>query len=134
MSAASGPAISIIGGHGDVNGFRPEVIEALAGHNTCTGAPECAARVRELARAGAQVIKFTATGGVLSQQARGLEAHFTDEEMRAIVNTAHSLTLMARAASRRRRGPGSTRSSTAPSPIAPRSRRCVPTMSLWCRR
>ena len=39
------------------------------------------------------MIKFTATGGVLSQQARGLEAHFTDEEMRAIVITAHSLGL-----------------------------------------
>ena len=49
--------------------------------------------MREAARAGAQVIKFTATGGVLSQQARGLEAHFTDEEMRAIVITAHSLGL-----------------------------------------
>ena len=61
--------------------------------NTCTGAVECAARVRELARAGARVIKFTATGGVLSQQAAGLEAHFTDEEMRAIVTTAHSLGL-----------------------------------------
>ncbi|HEX8640954.1 MAG TPA: amidohydrolase family protein [Allosphingosinicella sp.] len=90
---SSGPAISIIGGHGDVSGFRPEVIEALSAGNTCTGAQECAARVRELSRAGADVIKFTATGGVLSQQARGLQAHFTDEEMRAIVATAHSLGL-----------------------------------------
>ena len=90
---AAGPAVSIIGGHGDVNGFRPEVTEALSVGNTCTGAVECAARVREMARGGAQVIKFTATGGVLSQQGRGLEAHFTDEEMRAIVTTAHSLGL-----------------------------------------
>jgi imidazolonepropionase-like amidohydrolase len=90
---SAGPAISIVGGHGDVSGFRPEVIEALSLDNTCTGANECAARVRQLARLGAQVIKFTATGGVLSQQARGLEAHFTDEEMRAIVVTAHSLGL-----------------------------------------
>ncbi len=90
---ASGPAISIIGGHGDVNGFRPEVNRVLSVDNTCTGPIECAARVREFARAGARVIKFTATGGVLSQQARGLEAHFTEEEMRAIVTTAHSLGL-----------------------------------------
>ncbi|MDP8994151.1 MAG: amidohydrolase family protein [Pseudomonadota bacterium] len=90
---ASGPAISIIGGHGDVNNFRPEVVRALSANNTCTGPEQCAARVREFAQAGAQVIKFTATGGVLSQQARGLEAHFTDEEMRAIVTTAHSLGL-----------------------------------------
>jgi imidazolonepropionase-like amidohydrolase len=90
---ASGPALSIIGGHGDVTGFRPDVTRALSGGNTCTGPAQCAERVREAARAGAQVIKFTATGGVLSQQARGLEAHFTDEEMRAIVVTAHSLGL-----------------------------------------
>ena len=90
---ASGPAISIVGGHGDVTGFRPEVIRALSIDNTCTGPVQCAERVRQFSRAGAQVIKFTATGGVLSQQARGLEAHFTDEEMRAIVSTAHSLGL-----------------------------------------
>ena len=39
------------------------------------------------------MIKITATGGVLSQQGRGLGAHFTDAEMKAIVDTAHSLGL-----------------------------------------
>ena len=90
---ASGVPVSIVGGHGDVSGFRPDVIAALSGHNTCTGAVECAALVRRLARNGAQVIKFTATGGVLSQQARGLGQHFTDAEMKSIVDTAHSLGL-----------------------------------------
>jgi imidazolonepropionase-like amidohydrolase len=90
---ASGPAISIIGGHGDVSGFRPEVNAVLDGHNTCTGAEQCAARVREAAKNGANIIKITATGGVLSQQGRGLGQHFTDSEMVAIVTTAHSLGL-----------------------------------------
>jgi imidazolonepropionase-like amidohydrolase len=89
----SGQALSTIGGHGDVAGFRPEVIAALDGHNTCTGAEQCAARVRELARAGADVVKFHATGGVLSQGDRGLGQSFTDAEMRAIVDTAHALGL-----------------------------------------
>jgi imidazolonepropionase-like amidohydrolase len=61
----SGQALSTIGGHGDVAGFRPEVMAVLDGHNTCTGPEQCAARVRELARAGADVIKFHATGGWL---------------------------------------------------------------------
>ena len=69
------------------------MIAALDGHNTCTGADQCAARVRELARAGADVIKFMATGGVLSQGDRGLGQSFTDAEMRAIVETAHGLGL-----------------------------------------
>lgn len=90
---ASGPGLSIIGGHVDVTGFRPEVNAALGLGNTCTGAAECAARVRHLSSAGADVIKFAATGGVLSQQTRGLGQHFTDEEMRAIVSTAHGLGL-----------------------------------------
>jgi imidazolonepropionase-like amidohydrolase len=90
---SAGTAISIIGGHGDVSGFRPEVNAVLDGHNTCTGAEQCAARVREASKASADVIKITATGGVLSQQARGLGQHFTDAEMVAIVTTAHNLGL-----------------------------------------
>ncbi|MFM7348996.1 MAG: amidohydrolase family protein [Erythrobacter sp.] len=90
---AAGPALSIIGGHGDVNGFTPEVNELLDTGFNCTGAVECAAKVRLASQNGSDVIKITATGGVLSQQGRGLEAHFTFEEMKAIADTAHSLGL-----------------------------------------
>ena len=90
---AAGPALSIIGGHADVNGFTPEVNELLDSGFTCTGAVECAAKVRLASQNGSDVIKITATGGVLSQQGRGLEAHFTPEEMKAIADTAHSLGL-----------------------------------------
>ncbi|HEX8466523.1 MAG TPA: amidohydrolase family protein [Allosphingosinicella sp.] len=101
---SSGPAISVIGGHGDVSGFRPEVIRALGVDNTCTGPEQCAARVREFSRAGADIIKITATGGVLSQQARGLGQHFTDAEMRSIVDTAHALGLKVAAHAHSARG------------------------------
>jgi imidazolonepropionase-like amidohydrolase len=90
---AAGAAISIIGGHGDISGFTPAVNAALDDHNTCTGAEACAARVREASKLGADVIKITATGGVLSQQGRGLGQHFTDAEMVSIVTTAHGLGL-----------------------------------------
>jgi imidazolonepropionase-like amidohydrolase len=90
---SAGIMISIIGGHGDLTGFRPQVIAALDGQNTCTGPVQCAQRVRELSRSGADVIKFAATGGVLSQQNRGFGQHFTDPEMEAIVSTAHQLGL-----------------------------------------
>jgi imidazolonepropionase-like amidohydrolase len=90
---AAGQALSTIGGHGDVSGFRPEVMEALDGHNTCTGPDQCAAKVREAAKLGADVIKFHATGGVLSQGDKGLGQSFTDAEMRAIIETAHNLGL-----------------------------------------
>ena len=90
---AAGPALSIVGGHGDVTGFRKDVLAALDTGYTCTGPVECAEKVRKASRLGADVIKITATGGVLSQQGRGLEAHFTDTEMKSIADTAHSLGL-----------------------------------------
>ena len=90
---ASGGALSIVGGHGDISGFRPEVNKALDPGGTCTGADQCALRVREWAKLGSDVIKITSTGGVLSQQSRGLEGHFDPVEIRAITNTAHRLGL-----------------------------------------
>lgn len=90
---AAGRMVSIVGGHADLTGFRPEVIDALDARNTCTGPVQCAERVRELSQAGADVVKFAATGGVLSIQNRGLDQHFSDEEMKAIVSTAHLLGL-----------------------------------------
>ncbi|MEN3973355.1 amidohydrolase family protein [Sphingomicrobium sp. XHP0235] len=90
---AAGSSIAIVGGHGDVNGFRPEINAALDTGFNCTGPVECAEKVRLASQNGADLIKITATGGVLSQQGRGLEAHFSDAEMRSIVETAHSLGL-----------------------------------------
>ena len=90
---AAGPPLAIIGGHGDVTGFLPEINEILSSGYSCTGAVECAAKVRRASQNGADTIKITATGGVLSQQGRGLEAHFTDNEMKSIADTAHSLGL-----------------------------------------
>mgnify|MGYP000574973602 CR=1 FL=1 len=90
---AAGPALAIVGGHADVSGFRPEINQILTSGYACTGAVECAEKVRRASQNGADVIKITATGGVLSQQGRGLEAHFTSPEMKSIADTAHSLGL-----------------------------------------
>ncbi|WP_298334750.1 amidohydrolase family protein [uncultured Erythrobacter sp.] len=85
--------ISIVGGHGDVSGFTRQVNDVLTSGFTCTGPIQCAEKVRQASQYGADLIKITATGGVLSQQGRGLEAHFTNPEMVAIVETATSLGL-----------------------------------------
>ena len=97
----SGPALSMIGGHGDnAVGFNPEMAEAVNEQGqigVCTGPDECARAVRRIAATGVDVIKFHATGGVLDPGALGLEQHFSDAEMKAIVDTAHSLHLKAAA-------------------------------------
>ncbi len=89
----SGRTIAIVGGHGDNSGFLGAVDEAITSGYTCTGPVECAQKVRKASKYGADLIKITATGGVLSQQGRGLEEHFTAEEMKAIVETARLLGL-----------------------------------------
>lgn len=92
----SGTSLSIVGGHGDMSGLNRKTTEALYPYDytgACTGAVECTLRVREAAKYGADLIKVTSTGGIMSQQARGLGQHLTDEELTAIVTTAHNLGL-----------------------------------------
>ena len=60
---ASGGALSIVGGHGDVSGFRPEVNAALDPGGTCSGSDQCSLRVREWAKRGSDVIKITQPAG-----------------------------------------------------------------------
>lgn len=89
---ASGAAISVHGGHGDPGNGMPEALVPIyRGPAVCSGADDCRRAVREQVRAGADIIKITATGGVLSQTAAGLAKQFTDDELRAIVETAHSM-------------------------------------------
>jgi imidazolonepropionase-like amidohydrolase len=88
---ASGAAVSIHGGHGDVNGFRPDVMGVLRPGAVCSGAEDCRRAVREQVWRGADVIKITATGGVLSNTAAGLGQQFLDDELKAIVEAAHRM-------------------------------------------
>jgi imidazolonepropionase-like amidohydrolase len=90
----AGQPLSIIGGHADpTTGLPPELVEAFdEAHldpSVCTGPQECQKVVRQLAAAGVDWIKIMATGGVLDPGTRGLEQHFTDEEMKAICDMAH---------------------------------------------
>lgn len=85
----SGPALGITGGHCDENMLPPEM------HYTSTGVADgpwaARAKVREVVKYGADVIKICATGGVLSKgDAAGAE-QYTLEEMQAIVDEAHKL-------------------------------------------
>jgi len=94
----AGAPLSIIGGHADpTTGVPPELAaamdEAHLDPSVCTGADECQKVVRKLAAAGVDWIKIMATGGVLDPGTRGLEQHFTDEEMKAICDMAHFMGL-----------------------------------------
>jgi len=88
---ASGEAISVTGGHADpTNGYRADLI-GIQSAAVADGVDGCRHAVREQIKRGADVIKLTATGGVLSASAAGLAQHFFDDELEAIVQTAHKM-------------------------------------------
>lgn len=87
---SSGSTISVTGGHGDgTQGYRDDIAHVLHSSGVCNGADDCRRAVREQVRRGADHIKLTATAGVLSNTAAGLEQQFTDEELTAIMDAAH---------------------------------------------
>ncbi|MFN0011606.1 MAG: amidohydrolase family protein [Phycisphaerales bacterium] len=90
---ASGHPISMTGGHGDFTlNFRPEIFGVQTPDDGVADGPEeCMKAVRNQIKLGADVIKVTATGGVLSASSAGLAQHYFDDELAAIVRTAHSM-------------------------------------------
>jgi len=85
----SGPPLSITGGHGDENFLAPQFDWSSDG--VADGVDGVTKKVREDIKYGADVIKFMATGGVLSEGDNPALAQFSPEEMKAIVDTAHGL-------------------------------------------
>ena len=97
--------LSITGGHGDANGLRYDLTAAPTFENGIVDSPEEAAKaVRYQHKYGADVIKFTATGGVLSINDSGDAQQFSDAEMRTIVETAHLLGIKVAAHAHGKRG------------------------------
>lgn len=89
---ASGSTISVTGGHGDgTQGYTDDIAELLHSSGVCDGVGECRKAVREQVRRGADHIKLTATAGVLSNTAAGLEQQFFDDELKAIMDSAHAM-------------------------------------------
>lgn len=85
----SGPALGITGGHCDNNLLPSEFNIREAG--VADGPWAARAKVREVIKYGADVIKICASGGVLSKgDAAGAE-QYTPEEMAAIADEAHKL-------------------------------------------
>ena len=87
----SGKAIGTTGGHADpTNGMRKELMGDPGPKEGVVNSPEDAKKaVRQRYKNGADVIKITATGGVMSVAKNGQNPQFTEEEIIAIVETAN---------------------------------------------
>jgi imidazolonepropionase-like amidohydrolase len=84
--------LSITGGHGDQGGLRPDLwVAPTWADGIVDSADEARKAVRYQHKYGADLIKITATGGVLSIGDSGDAQQFTDGELAAIVEAAHLL-------------------------------------------
>jgi imidazolonepropionase-like amidohydrolase len=86
----AGKAIATTGGHADpTNGVRKELMHDPGPKEGVVNSPEDARKaVRQRYKNGADVIKITATGGVMSVAKNGQNPQFTAAELKAIVETA----------------------------------------------
>jgi imidazolonepropionase-like amidohydrolase len=86
----AGKSIATTGGHADpTNGYRKDLMgDPGPKEGVINGADEAYQAVRQRYKDGSDLIKITATGGVLSQAKDGANAQFTEEEVKAIVTAA----------------------------------------------
>jgi len=82
-------ALGITGGHCDVTGFAPGVMEQDFRHGVADGADEFVKGVRYQIKHGAKVIKVCATAGVLSFEDSVGAEQMSFAEMQAVANEAH---------------------------------------------
>jgi imidazolonepropionase-like amidohydrolase len=86
----AGKTIATTGGHADpTNGYRNDLMGDPGPKEGVINGPDDARKaVRQRYKDGSDLIKITATGGVLSQAKDASGAQFTEEELKAIVETA----------------------------------------------
>jgi imidazolonepropionase-like amidohydrolase len=86
----AGKSIATTGGHADpTNGYREDLMGDPGPKEGVVNSPEEARQaVRQRYKDGSDLIKITATGGVLSIAKDGSGPQFTDEELKAIIETA----------------------------------------------
>jgi imidazolonepropionase-like amidohydrolase len=86
----AGKAIATTGGHADpTNNYRPDLMGDPGPKEGVINGPEDAYKaVRQRYKDGSDLIKITASGGVLSMATNGENPQFTEEEVKAIVAAA----------------------------------------------
>ncbi|VAW44159.1 Xaa-Pro dipeptidase family enzyme [hydrothermal vent metagenome] len=84
-------SLATTGGHADPsNGYRDNLFpHTTPEHGVVNGPSDAMRAVRQRYQDGADLIKITATGGVLSQAASGDNAQFSETELNALIATAN---------------------------------------------
>jgi imidazolonepropionase-like amidohydrolase len=86
----AGRSISTTSGHMDATlSVSEDLHGSISQENLCDGPESCRKAVRLQIRRGADVIKIATTGGVNSRIGTGLGRQLFDDEVKALVDTAH---------------------------------------------
>ena len=80
--------VAITGGHADVSGVRPEFMRYLTDESVCDGPFDCRRSTRNQIKYGADLIKITSTGGVMTDRATGTGQQMEADEIAEVVRAA----------------------------------------------
>ncbi len=80
--------VGITGGHADISGVSPDLMEIFTSDNICDGPYDCRRAARNVIKYGADLVKITSTGGVLTDRATGTGQQMEPDELREIVLAA----------------------------------------------
>ncbi len=80
--------VGITGGHADISGVSPILMEFFTSENICDGPYDCRRAARNVIKYGADLIKITSTGGVMTDRATGTGQQMEMDELREIVLAA----------------------------------------------
>jgi imidazolonepropionase-like amidohydrolase len=86
----AGRSISTTSGHMDATlSVSEDLHNSIGQENLCDGVESCRQAIRKQVRRGVDVIKIATTGGVNSRIGAGLGRQLFDDEVKALVDTAH---------------------------------------------
>jgi len=80
--------VGITGGHADISGVSPDLMEMFTSPNVCDGPYDCRRAARNTIKYGADWIKITSTGGVMTDRATGTGQQMEMDELQEIVLAA----------------------------------------------
>ena len=83
--------VGITGGHADISGVSPDLMEMMTSPNVCDGPYDCRRAARNAIKYGADLVKITSTGGVMTERATGTGQQMEMDELREIVRAAERM-------------------------------------------
>lgn len=83
--------VGITGGHADISGVNPDLMALYTDESICDGPYDCRRATRNEIKYGADLIKITSTGGVLTDRATGTGQQMEADELREVVQAANRM-------------------------------------------